>query len=201
MVRKDCNYIAGSFDRCLDCKYLGAGCDGPRTSTMSNERWLWWVKALKQKRGYTNAAIVEGTGLSKATIENIFSGVNKDVKRTTAGMLEDFLIGSDGKWPCPIDSNTDREVIYEDKPETIAMLNERSIQVENLRRNFDDLKNSSDKELSQVREEYAEDIKEYKELVAHMREQVRLKDGYIADFWQLVKDLQTELRLSRGEKK
>ena len=200
MVRKDCEYIAGSFDRCLDCKYLGVGCDGPRTSTMSNERWLWWVKALKQKRGYTNAAIVEGTGLSKATIENIFAGVNKDVKRTTAGMLEDFLIGSDGKWPCPIDSNTDREIIYEDKPETLAMLNERNIQVENLRRNFDALRSSTDKELERVRLEYADDIAEYKALVVHMREQVVKKDSYIADFWQLVKDLQAELRTVRESK-
>lgn len=179
MIRKDCDYIAGSFDRCLDCKYLGVGCDGPRTSTMSNDRWLWWIKALKQKRGYTNDAIVEGTGLSKGTINNIFSGANKDVKRTTAGILEDFLIGSDGKWPCPIDSNTDREVIYEDKPETLAMLNERNIQVENLRRNNDELRASVDRELERIRAEYKEDIEEYKALVAHMRTQVNRKDDYI----------------------
>lgn len=201
MIRKDCDYIAGSFDRCLDCKYLGVGCDGPRTSTMSNDRWLWWIKALKQKRGYTNDAIVEGTGLSKGTINNIFSGANKDVKRTTAGILEDFLIGSDGKWPCPIDSNTDREVIYEDKPETLAMLNERNIQVENLRRNYDELRASVDKEIALIRAEKDSDVAEYRELNNYMKDQVKLKDRYVADLWQLVKDLQVEIRILRGEGK
>ena len=200
MIRKDCDYIAGTFDRCLDCQYLGNGCDGPRTSTMSSERWLWWMKALKHKRCLTNAQIVAGTGLGKATVENIFSGVNKDVMRTTAGILEDFLIGSNGKWPCPIDANSDREVIYQDKPETLAMLNERSIQVENLRRNYDALRNLTDKELEHIRAENAASIEEYKQLVAHMRKQVNLKDGYIAEFWKLIKDLMNELRTLRGEK-
>lgn len=199
MIRKDCDYIAGSFDRCLECKYLGAGCDGPRTSTMSSERWLWWIKALKQKRGYTNDAIVEGTGLSKGTVNNIFSGNNKDVRRTTAGILEDFLIGSSGSWPCPIDSNTDREVLYEDRPETIAMLTERSIQVENLRRMLDQTRQSHDRELELAHKAHKDDVAEYKELVAHMRAQVAVKDGYIADFWALVKDLQEELRRTRSD--
>lgn len=180
MIRKDCDYIAGTADRCLDCRYLGNGCDGPRTSTMGNDRWLWWIKALKQKRGYTNAAIVEGTGLSKATIENIFSGANKDVKRTTAGMLEDFLIGSDGKWPCPIDSNTEREVVYQDKPETIAMLAERGIQVENLRRNYDDVCARSEHEMERVRKEYEETIRILRERVDWLVEQSRKKDEQLA---------------------
>lgn len=180
MIRKNCDYIAGTFDRCLDCKYLGNGCDGPRTSTMSNDRWLWWVRALKQKRGYTNAAIVEGTGLSKATIENIFSGVNKDVKRTTAGMLEDFLIGSDGKWPCPIDSNTDREIVYEDKPETLAMLAERGIQVENLRRHNDEIQASIDHELERVRAENLETVRILRERIEWLVEQSRKKDEQLA---------------------
>lgn len=179
MIRKDCDYIGGTFDRCLDCKYLGVGCDGPRTSTMSNDRWLWWVKALKQKRGYTNAQIVLGTGLSKATVENIFSGVNKDVKRTTAGMLEDFLVGSDGKWPCPIDVTQDKDVVYEDRPETIAMLQERAIQIENLRRNYDEMRASVDREMERVRIEYEEDIQFYKEHIALLRGQIARKDDYI----------------------
>lgn len=185
MITKNCDYIAGSFDRCLECKYLGMGCSGPRTSSMSNDRWLWWMKALKQKRGFTNDAIVEGTGLSKGTVANIFSGVNKDVKRTTAGMLEDFLIG-DGKWPCPIDATGDKEVIYEDKPETIAMLNERNIQVENLRRNYDDIKASADRELERVRKDYEDRIEEYREIIRRERErvdkldiQINRKDDYI----------------------
>lgn len=179
MITKNCDYIAGSYDRCLECQYLGTGCAGPRTTTMSNDRWLWWMRALKQKRKFSNDAIMEGTGLSKGTIANIFSGVNKDVMRTTAGILEDFLIG-DGKWPCPIDATGDKEVIYEDKPETIAMLNERSIQIENLRRENDELRGSVDREMMRVRDEYGETIRALRDRIEFLVEQSRRKDEQLA---------------------
>lgn len=179
MKKTDCNYVSGAYDRCLECQYLGNGCDGPRTTSMSNERWVWWVKALKTLRGYTNQDCIEGTGLSKATIESIFAGNLKDVKRSTVGMLEDFLIGSSGTWPCAMDLNKDKDVVYMDKPETIAMLQERAIQVENLRRNYDDIKDSVDREMERVRTEYIDDIKFYREHIQLLRDQLKRKDRYI----------------------
>lgn len=171
MIRKDCNYVTGAYDRCLECQYLGNGCDGPRTTSMSNERWLWWIKALKQIRGLSNADCVDGTGLGKATIDNIFAGNIKDVKRSTVGILEDFLIGSSGKWPCAMDLNADKDVVYMDKPETLAELEQRRAQVENLRTQ-----------------------------VVFQREQIKTKDNYIAEFWSLVKELQQQLKHLREER-
>lgn len=178
-MRKNCEYIPGAYDRCLDCKYLGNGCDGPRTTSMSNERWLWWVKALKQLRGYSNQQCVEGTGLAKSTIDNIFAGNNKDLKRSTAGILEDFLIGSSGAWPCAMDLNEEKDVVYMDTPETHAMLQERGIQVENLRRHLDEFKTIMDKEVATVRSEYEDDVAFFKEQIVFYKDQIHRKDEYI----------------------
>jgi len=172
-------YIPGSFDRCLDCAFLGDGCSGPRTTAMDFDRWLWWVKALKQKRGYSNTDCIEGTGLSKGTIENIFSGKLTGVSRATAGQLEDFLVGGAAKWPCAMDLNRGKDVVYEDRPETLAALSEKSTQVDNLRRHLEDFKAVMGKETEAVREKMQREVDFLKEQVEFQREQIARKDRYI----------------------
>lgn len=127
------DYIAGSFDRCLECVYLGNGCGGPRTTAMSFERWVFWLKAIKKKRGLSNADCIEGTGLSKGTIDNIFAGKHKDVSRYTAGVLEDFLIGHESGWPCAMDIKRDSDVVYIDRVETIEALQKKTQELETVR--------------------------------------------------------------------
>ena len=126
------DYITGSFDRCLECIYLGNGCGGPRTTSMSFERWLFWIKALKQKRGLSNADCAEGAKLSKGTVDNIFAGKHKDVSRFTAGALENFLIGDNSSWPCAMDIKHD-EVVYIDRAETIEALAQKTQELEAVR--------------------------------------------------------------------
>lgn len=179
------DYTVGPFDECLKCQYLGNGCSGPRTSCMTHERYVEWLKALKKLRDYTNQEIADGTGLSLATISDIFAGRRKTIARDTAGLLEDFLIG-DGKWPCAMQLASGKDVIYEDRPETLEALRvareqmkEKEIQIENLRRHLDEFKVIMDKEVATVRAEYDQDIKEYRELVAYQREQLNRKDDYI----------------------
>lgn len=169
---------AGPFDACLACEFLGNGCSGPRTNAMDHERYVTWMKALKQKRGYSNQACAEGTGLSKGTIDDLFAGRRKTIARDTAGQLEDFLIGN-GKWPCAMKLVSNKEVVYEDRPETVEALRIRTEQVENLRKNYEEARSSADREMERVRAEYEDDIKEYKDLVALLREQIARKDDYI----------------------
>lgn len=171
-MRKHCEYIPGAYDRCLDCQYLGNGCDGPRTTSMSNERWLWWVKALKQLKGYTNQDCIDSTGLSKGTIENIFSGNSKDIMRSTVGILEDFLIGSSGKWPCAMDINVDKNIVYQDRPETIEMLAMRGAEIDTLRHHLDELREIMNKEVDKVREESQAKID-------FLKDQIQKKDAQI----------------------
>lgn len=133
MKNARCNYTLGAYDRCLACTYLGNGCDGPRTTSMTTERWCHWCRALKELRGYTNAYIANSTGLSETTIERIMAGkASQDIMRFTAGKLEDFLIGSSGQWPCAIEVNEGKEIVYMDSPNTLALLAERADQIAHL---------------------------------------------------------------------
>lgn len=131
-------YTLGAYDRCLACQYLGNGCDGPRTTSMTAERWCQWCRALKELRGYTNAYIASSTGLSETTIERIMAGkASQDIMRFTAGKLEDFLIGSSGQWPCAIELKEGREIVYMDSPQTLALLAERAETIERLRKDVE----------------------------------------------------------------
>lgn len=182
----DCNVnLSGEFDRCIEkCVFLGNGCSGPRTTAMTFERWLVWIKNLRelrkrQGRRVTNGNIADACELSKNTVDNLFAGKTKDVSRTTCSRIEDFLIGGEGKWPCAMDLSSDKEVVYQDRPETLDALALREEQVQKLRANYGDLKNSMDCELNRVREEFTEDIREYKDLVNLLKDQIKRKDDYI----------------------
>jgi len=93
----------GPFDKCLSCQYLGNGCSGPRTTAMTSDRYLMWMKELRKLRGVNNQTIADKTGLSKTTVDDFFAGRRKDIGRITAGMMEDFLIGNAAKWPCAME--------------------------------------------------------------------------------------------------
>ena len=113
----------GPFDKCLSCQYLGNGCSGPRTTAMTSDRYLMWMKELRKLRGVNNQTIADKTGLSKTTVDDFFAGRRKDIGRITAGMMEDFLIGNAAKWPCAMELAEDnKEIIYQDRPETLEAL-------------------------------------------------------------------------------
>ena len=173
------NQLGGPFDNCLRCAFLGNGCSGPRTTAMTHERYTEWLKALKKLRGATAQVIAENTGLAKTTVDDIFGGRRKDIGRTTAGMIEDYLIGGSAKWPCAMDLNKGKEVVYEDRPETLDALREKTIQVENLRKNYADVRDSVDREMERVREEYRDDVLFYKSQLELLKDQLRRKDRYI----------------------
>lgn len=172
------NTLTGPFDDCLRCQFLGNGCSGPRTNCMTHDRYIEWLKDLKKLRGYTNQNVADGAGLSLATVNDIFAGRRKDITRTTAGLLEDFLIGN-GKWPCAMKLAEGKDVVYEDRPATLEALRVRTEQVENLRRHLDEFKGIMDKEVSTVRTEYEDDVAFFKTEIAFCKDQIRRKDEYI----------------------
>lgn len=150
--------ITGSFDRCLTCPYLGNGCSGPRTTAMSFDRWLSWIRALRAMRGYSYLIIAEQTGLAKSTVESIFSGKQKDVSRTSAGLLEDFLIGDDARWPCSMDLNIEKNIVYQDRPETLDALSTKTQEVETLNNILNGIHVSYNAELQTLREEHKQTL-------------------------------------------
>lgn len=176
----------GPFDVCIDCPRRAVACSGPRTTAMEHERYVEWMKRLCKKWGGTRQKLADITGVSKSTIDDLFAGRRKDISRTTAGLLEDVLIGGDSKWPCAMLVDAEKEVVYEDRPETLEALRinmeanqQKDAQIEELKRLQADQRREHEEEIAKLRAYYEDDIKEYQELVAHMREQIDRKDDYI----------------------
>lgn len=176
----------GPFDVCIECPRRAVACSGPRTTAMEHDRYVTWMKRLFDKWGGTRQQLADITGVSKSTIDDLFAGRRKDISRTTAGLLEDVLIGGDAKWPCALLLDSEKEVVYEDRPETLEALRlnmefnrQKDEQIELLRQTFKKEQEHHVQEVERIRADYEEEIQEYKELVAHMRTQVDRKDDYI----------------------
>lgn len=172
-------FLTGPFDECLACPHLGNGCSGPRTTAMTHERYTEWLKALKKLRGVTNQQIADGAGISKATVDDFYAGRRKDIGRITAGLMEDYLIGGAAKWPCARQLDPEREIVYEDRQETLDALREKVQQLEELKESYAQVRGNVDREMERVRAEYEEDVRFYREQIALLRDQLKRKDRYI----------------------
>jgi len=160
---------SGPFDHCLECEFLGNGCSGPRTTAMTNDRYLYWMLALRKMRGVSNQTISDETGLSKATVDDFFAGRRKDIGRTTAGMLEDFLIGGHVKWPCAMVLAVDnKEIVYQDRPETLEALRQAKESIL-----------EKDERIVSINALREADANEYRDLISLLRSQIERKDDYI----------------------
>lgn len=160
-------YRAGEYDKCLKCPFLGDGCDGPRTSSMSIERWWMWCRALKELRGLTVDEIAASSGVSRSTIQRIMGGkVSSDIQRFTAGALEDVLIGSSGKFPCAMEMEAQL-------PELQKELDERELECSRLRATLEGIHGSYRSEIKQIREDAQKKID-------FLREENARKDAIIA---------------------
>lgn len=173
------SYVGGPFDNCMKCEYLGNGCSGPRTTAMTHERYMEWLKSLKKLRGVTAQQIADNAGLAKTTVDDIFAGRRKDIGRTTAGMMEDYLIGGAAKWPCAMELSKDKNVVFEDRPETLDALRAKTDEAEALRQQCAEIRGNVDREMERVRAEYEDDVHFYREQIALLRDQLRRKDRYI----------------------
>jgi hypothetical protein len=176
----------GPFDVCLDCPHRAVACSGPRTTAMSHERYVAWLKRLFAKWGGTRQQLAHIARVSKSSIDDLFAGRRKDISRMTAGLLEDALIGGDSKWPCAMWLDSDKEIVYQDRPETLEALRinmeanqEKDAQIIGMQQSIEELKADHEKMVAQLKAEHADDIKEYRELVAHLRTQIDRKDDYI----------------------
>lgn len=89
------------YNRCLVCEVRGEKCDGPRTSSMTLERWCEFMRDMKELVGLSNQYISEKSGVSIKTVERLMAGrVEQDIMRETARMIEDVIIGSSSQYPC-----------------------------------------------------------------------------------------------------
>lgn len=178
-------FLSGPFDACIECEYLCNGCSGPRTPAMPLQRWIVWIKSCMKRFGVSSRALAEGTNLSKSTVDDILAGRRKDISRETCCLIENFVLGA-GKWPCARSLSSGTDVIYEDRPETLEALrvaaeesSRKDATIAELQRTIKESGARHDADIKRVQDYYEDNIKEYKELVAHMRRQVNRKDDYI----------------------
>ncbi len=195
------------YDKCITCLMRNAKrCDGPNPLVFNSDRRVDFLRKLQQlnKETFRNGSTwsydyiaAQTDGVSKATVIRIMNEVNYDPGTYAYGEVFRVLFDSSvGTYPCGIHSE-EKEVVYVDSPETLKEM--ERIQQENetiraelaqLRSNIKCTHDFQEKELAAVREEarkqadaqaeaYRSDIKEYRDLVAHMREQMARKDDYI----------------------
>lgn len=89
------------YNRCLTCPHRKVRCDGPRTAAMRLERWCEYMRDMKEANGLTNAYIAEESGVSIKTIERLMAqNCDQDIRRETARLIENAIIGSSNKFPC-----------------------------------------------------------------------------------------------------
>lgn len=173
-ILSDPNYVPGAYDRCLSCKYLDIGCDGPRTSAMSLERWSMFMQALKKKRGFTNEKISELSGVSLSTVERIMKGkTSKDIMWSTVCEIERVLFLSDGEWPCALASN-------EQGVEAVMELTRKDEEISRINQILDSIHSSYKEELDALRAEYQERIQHLFKEVDHLMQENAKKSDIIS---------------------
>lgn len=162
-----------AYDRCLTCRYLGDGCDGPNTLSMTLERWCEWCRALKRIRGMTNSEIAEISGVSTKTVEKIMAGqASKDIMRSTAGDITRALVGSAGQWPCSL-------ALEETTSDSTKELIAKTAELDELRRTLEGIHNSYRAELETVRQGEATKIEFLRDEIAYLKAENAKKDKII----------------------
>ena len=101
-MKKTVVFTDEPYRACLDCSHRAATrCQGPRTSNMTLQEWCKFIKAIKEKAGYTNQEVADGADVSLSTVESIMSlNRDKDIMRDTARRIENFVLGVGTGYPC-----------------------------------------------------------------------------------------------------
>ncbi len=175
------------YNVCVPCVYRETKhCDGPNYLALDGNRRcelfqnrLNYLK-LTEPGKWTYKYIATETEMSEATVIRIITDPNYDPRVSTfAAIVRVVMGGSWGEFPCAMLSGQAPELKEVESPELLKQLAEKDVQISNLRRNYEEVRDSVDREMERVRAEYEDDINEYKALVALLREQIMRKDDYI----------------------
>ena len=184
------------FDTCITCNFRDAKkCAGPNGSGMSPSRRCDFFQKLQRhnKQTQRNGAswsydyiTAQTNGVSRSTVIRCITDPHYVPGVDTYGEVFRVLFdGSINQYPCGIHSQ-DKEIAYVDSPETLEALRVRTeqnllkdAQIEELKQLQEELRKEHEQEIAKLRAYYEDDIKEYQELVAHMRTQMDRKDDYI----------------------
>ena len=100
-MKKKNIYAEKPYNRCLSCPHRKVRCDGPRTACLPLDRWCEYMRDLKEINGLTNQDIADASGISVKTIERLMAqDSSQDIRRETARLIENAIIGSSSQYPC-----------------------------------------------------------------------------------------------------
>lgn len=108
-MKRKLNFEDKPYNRCLFCQKRRSDppqCNGPRTASMTTERWREFMRDLKSVDDITYDELSERTGgqLSAASIQNSLApGAAGDMTREKARLIENAIFGITVAPPCPFE--------------------------------------------------------------------------------------------------
>lgn len=143
------------YNKCIPCQHrIEKRCDGPRTSAMPLARWCEFMRDMKEANGLTNQIIAERSGVSIKTIERIMAmNCDQDIRRETARLIEDAIIGSSNQYPCYLAFEESVPNESEQLKDALRELERLTGDNEEYRKIQADIHTSYNKELQDVRDE------------------------------------------------
>lgn len=103
------------YEKCLSCKQLGAGCDGPNLLLMDTPELAHWLNELRSIRGASYDKTAADSGVSKTAVYSFLTSSNHECRIDTARLVSKVLIGGNcGENPCGNVTNSEKAA-YEEK--------------------------------------------------------------------------------------
>ena len=167
------DYSDKPYNRCLSCPHRGTRCDGPRTAGMTLERWCEYMRDMKEVNGLTNDEIAEKTGISIKTIARLMSqDTSQDIRRETARMIENVIIGSSNRYPCYLAFEEENPNNTQELNDALRELERALVDNEDYRSALDNIHASYQAELEKVREDAQLKINYLLTQISRLREMV-----------------------------
>jgi len=103
------------YEKCLTCKQLGAGCDGPNLLLMDTAELGQWCNELRKLRKMTYDGVTAEAAMSKTAVYGFLTSANHECRIDTCRSVAKVLIGGNyDDNPCGNVSNSEKAA-YEER--------------------------------------------------------------------------------------
>lgn len=103
------------YEKCLTCKQLGNGCDGPNLLLMDTAELGQWCNELRKIRKKTYDGVTAEAGMSKTAVYGFLTSANHECRIDTCRSVAKVLIGGNcDDNPCGNVSNSEKAA-YEER--------------------------------------------------------------------------------------
>jgi len=169
-VKKQTDFTAKPYNRCLSCPHRKVRCDGPRASGLPLPRWKEYMRDMKDINGLTYQDVAEISGLPVKTIERALSPAsNQDIMRETARLIENAIVGSTSKYPCYLAFQEENGADEKRFNDAMRELERALADNKEYQKALDGIHTSYSIEISTIREEAQKKIDFLLEQVRHLR--------------------------------